>query len=98
MFTTKANKGTLVTLPSNKTITNLSHSLQNLSNSSKSIGLQIFTDLKAQILASQPVDQHQRLSLCFDKLMADVNRSLDSKNRDKFTQNLTIFRHEFRVK
>ncbi|CBI40647.3 hypothetical protein AAG906_015204 [Vitis piasezkii] len=62
------------------------------------ISEQIFTDLKAQILASQPVDQHQRLSLCFDKLMADVNRSLDSKNRDKFTQNLTIFRHEFRVK
>ncbi|XP_057979994.1 uncharacterized protein LOC131165875 isoform X2 [Malania oleifera] len=62
------------------------------------INEQIFTDLKAHILASQPVDQHQRLALCFDKLMADVTRSLDSKNRDKFTQNLTIFRHEFRVK
>ncbi|XP_030534539.1 exportin-7 isoform X1 [Rhodamnia argentea] len=62
------------------------------------ISEQIFSDLKAQILASQPVDQHQRLSLCFDKLMADVTRSLDSKNRDKFTQNLTVFRHEFRVK
>ncbi|KAF2300870.1 hypothetical protein GH714_017937 [Hevea brasiliensis] len=62
------------------------------------ISEQIFSDLKAQILASQPVDQHQRLSLCFDKLMADVTRSLDSKNRDRFTQNLTVFRHEFRVK
>ncbi|XP_044460549.1 exportin-7-like isoform X1 [Mangifera indica] len=62
------------------------------------ISEQIFADLKAQILASQPVDQHQRLSVCFDKLMADVTRSLDSKNRDKFTQNLTVFRHEFRVK
>ncbi|XP_048325677.1 uncharacterized protein LOC107412822 isoform X3 [Ziziphus jujuba] len=62
------------------------------------ISEQIFSDLKAQIVASQPVDQHQRLYLCFDKLMADVTRSLDSKNRDKFTQNLTIFRHEFRVK
>ncbi|XP_010251844.1 PREDICTED: exportin-7 isoform X2 [Nelumbo nucifera] len=62
------------------------------------ISEQIFTDLKAQILASQPTDQQQRLSMCFDKLMADVTRSLDSKNRDKFTQNLTIFRHEFRVK
>ncbi|XP_039174211.1 exportin-7 isoform X3 [Eucalyptus grandis] len=62
------------------------------------ISEQIFSDLKAQILASQLVDQHQRLSLCFDKLMADVTRSLDSKNRDKFTQNLTVFRHEFRVK
>ncbi|XP_058078819.1 uncharacterized protein LOC131227118 isoform X2 [Magnolia sinica] len=62
------------------------------------INEQIFSDLKAQILASQPADQRPRLSLCFDKLMADVTRSLDSKNRDKFTQNLTIFRHEFRVK
>ncbi|KAF2323697.1 hypothetical protein GH714_036637 [Hevea brasiliensis] len=44
---------------------------------------QIFSDLKAQILSSQPVDQHQRLSLCFDKLMADVTQSLDSKNRDR---------------
>ncbi|XP_020583415.1 exportin-7-A isoform X4 [Phalaenopsis equestris] len=62
------------------------------------ISEQIFSDLKAQILASQPVDQQQRLAVCFDKLMADVNRSLDSRNRDKFTQNLTIFRHDFRVK
>ncbi|WRX12257.1 hypothetical protein QQP08_004744, partial [Theobroma cacao] len=61
------------------------------------ISEQIFADLKAQILGSQPVDQHQRLSICFDKLMTDVTRSLDSKNRDKFTQNLTVFRHEFRI-
>ncbi|XP_021857908.1 uncharacterized protein [Spinacia oleracea] len=62
------------------------------------ISEQIFTDLKTQILASQPVEQQQRLVLCFDKLMADVSRSLDSKNRDKFTQNLTVFRHDFRLK
>ncbi|XP_042518350.1 exportin-7 isoform X2 [Macadamia integrifolia] len=62
------------------------------------INEQMFTDMKAKILASQPVDQQQRLSQCFDKLMADVTRSLDSKNKDKFTQNLTIFRHEFRAK
>ncbi|XP_021733851.1 exportin-7-like isoform X1 [Chenopodium quinoa] len=62
------------------------------------ISEQIFTDLKTQILASQPVEQQQRLVLCFDKLMADVSRSLDSKNRDKFTRNLTVFRHDFRMK
>ncbi|KAK8928464.1 hypothetical protein KSP39_PZI017721 [Platanthera zijinensis] len=62
------------------------------------ISEQVFSDLKVQILASQPVDQQQRLAVCFDKLMADVNRSLDSRNRDKFTQNLTTFRHDFRVK
>ncbi|CAA6655624.1 unnamed protein product [Spirodela intermedia] len=62
------------------------------------ISEQIFSDLKVQILASQPPDQQQRLSVTFDKLMSDVSRSLESKNRDKFTQNLTIFRHEFRTK
>ncbi|EOA19851.1 hypothetical protein CARUB_v10000101mg [Capsella rubella] len=62
------------------------------------ISEQIFSDLKAKILSSQPVDQHQRLSTCFDSLMTDISRGLDSKNRDKFTQNLTLFRHEFRVK
>ncbi|XP_034692714.1 exportin-7-like isoform X1 [Vitis riparia] len=56
------------------------------------------TNLKAQILASQPVDQRQLLSMCFDKLMTDINQSLDSKNRDKFTQNLTRFKNEFRNK
>ncbi|KAF9587660.1 hypothetical protein IFM89_004492 [Coptis chinensis] len=50
------------------------------------------------LISEQPAEQQHRLSLCFDKLMADVTRSLDSKNRDKFTQNLTIFRHDFRVK
>ena len=28
----------------------------------------------------------------------DVQRNLEPKNRDKFTQNLTIVRHEFRSK
>ncbi|KAK1578194.1 hypothetical protein Q3G72_028343 [Acer saccharum] len=61
------------------------------------ISEQVFSDLKAQIVASQSVEHHQRLSACFDKLMGDVTRSLDSKNRDKFTQNLTVFRNEFRA-
>ncbi|KAH7288361.1 hypothetical protein KP509_31G023600 [Ceratopteris richardii] len=62
------------------------------------INEQIFNDLKAQILASQPPDQQQRLAGCFDKLMNDVTRTLEPKNRDKFTQNLTLFRHDFRAK
>jgi len=59
---------------------------------------QMFSDLKAHILASQAVDQQQRLSQCFDKLMTDVSRNLEPKNRDRFTQNLTSFRHDFRLK
>ncbi|PSS15752.1 Exportin-7 like [Actinidia chinensis var. chinensis] len=60
------------------------------------ISEEMFTNLRAQILASQPVDQQPRLSLCFDQLMADITRSLETKNRDKFTQNLTKFRNDFR--
>ncbi|EER89375.2 hypothetical protein BDA96_10G087600 [Sorghum bicolor] len=59
---------------------------------------QMFTELRAHILASQTVDQQQRLSQCFDKLMTDVNRNLEPKNRDRFTQNLTAFRRDFRLK
>ena len=33
-------------------------------------------------LTMQPIDQRQHLSMCFDKLMTDINQSLDSKNRD----------------
>ncbi|RDX91388.1 Exportin-7-B, partial [Mucuna pruriens] len=56
------------------------------------ISEEMFTNVKAQILASYPPDQHQRLSLCFAKLMTDVTLSLDGKNRDKFSQNLTRFK------
>ena len=37
-------------------------------------------------LTMRPVDQRQHLSMCFDKLMTNINQSLDSKNRDKFTK------------
>ncbi|KAK7393039.1 hypothetical protein VNO78_21490 [Psophocarpus tetragonolobus] len=62
------------------------------------ISEEMFTNVKAQIMASYPPDQHQRLSLCFDKLMTDVTLSLDSKNRDKFSQNLKKFKSEFCAK
>ncbi|KAG6525723.1 hypothetical protein ZIOFF_015690 [Zingiber officinale] len=65
--------------------------INTLNFSSSEINLFLFVNLQSS-------DQVERLSQCFDKLMADVTRSLESKNRDKFTQNLTIFRHEFRVK
>ena len=58
----------------------------------------VFAELKVQIVAVQPAERQQRLAQCFERLMEGVNRTLESKNRDKFTQNLTIFRHEFRAK
>lgn len=55
-------------------------------------------DSQQQLAAPLSPEQQQRLAACFQKLMADVTRSLESKNRDRFTQNLTIFRHDFRLK
>ena len=58
----------------------------------------ILNELKAQLVASQPPDRRARLEGCFEKLMNEVTRSLDAKNRDRFTQNLTVFRLEFHAR
>ena len=51
-------------------------------------------------MAAHPARQ-QKLALAFEKLMSDVPRgaqaNLDVKTRDKFTQNLSQFRHEVRT-
>mmetsp|Transcript_8801 Transcript_8801/g.18815 ORF Transcript_8801/g.18815 Transcript_8801/m.18815 type:complete len:1064 (-) Transcript_8801:979-4170(-) len=62
------------------------------------INEQIYNDLRSQIIATQPPERQAHLSACLDKLMADVQRNLEPKNRDKFTQNLTVVRHEYRSK
>jgi hypothetical protein len=41
---------------------------------------------QAQIIASQPAERQAHLATCLGKLMTDVQRTLESKNRDKFTQ------------
>ncbi|KAF5750329.1 exportin-7 isoform X1 [Tripterygium wilfordii] len=62
------------------------------------ISEEMFANVKASVLASQRAGQQQRLSLGFEKLMADISRSVDSKNRERFSHNLTRFRNEFRSK
>lgn len=62
------------------------------------INEQFYTTLKMQITSSLPSDKQQKLVGCFDKLMTDVSRTLEPRNRDRFTQNLTVFRHDFRTK
>lgn len=58
----------------------------------------LYNDIRNQIIASQPIDKQAHLSTCLQKLMTDVQFTLEPKNRDKFTQNLTIVRHDFRAK
>ena len=40
--------------------------------------------------------QQRKLAAAFDKLMGDISVSLEAKNRDRFTHNLTCFRHQMK--
>jgi exportin-7 len=51
-----------------------------------------FTAYKDHLLSSQSAENQAKLNETLNKLLADVNRSLDSANRDRFTQKLTAFR------
>jgi len=49
---------------------------------------------QGQGTANNP-ERAQRLRTCFTRLMHDVSPSLEPKNRDRFTQNLTVVRLDF---
>lgn len=51
-----------------------------------------FTAYKDHLLSSQSPENQAKLNETLNKLLADVSRSLDSANRDRFTQKLTAFR------
>lgn len=53
---------------------------------------QAFNKYKNKLTESQSVSNRQPLEEAFAKLLADVQRNLESTNRDKFTQRLTSFR------
>ena len=58
----------------------------------------VYDSVRAGFVASQPTEARPRLAVCLGRLMDGVARSLEPKNRDKFTQNLTLVRHEYRAK
>jgi exportin-7 len=54
---------------------------------------------QAAVEAQSPnPEKRPLLGAALAKLMDGVARSLEPKNRDKFTQNLTVVRHEIRAK
>uniref|UniRef100_A0A803VFW8 Exportin 7 n=1 Tax=Ficedula albicollis TaxID=59894 RepID=A0A803VFW8_FICAL len=55
---------------------------------------QYFSDLRNSIVNSQPPEKQQAMHLCFENLMEGIERNLLTKNRDRFTQNLSAFRRE----
>jgi exportin-7 len=53
---------------------------------------QSFTQYSENLIISQPIENQAKLREEFDRLTHDVQRSVETSNRDKFTQKLTQFR------
>jgi exportin-7 len=51
-----------------------------------------FAAYKDHLLSTQTPENQAKLNEAVNKLLLDVNRSLDSANRDRFAQKLTAFR------
>jgi exportin-7 len=51
-----------------------------------------FNDYQNQLISTQSAENQEKLREEFGKLTADVQRSVETTNRDKFTQKLTMFR------
>jgi hypothetical protein len=52
----------------------------------------VLEGFKGELVSSQPGSLQPRMSDEFNKLCADVTRSLDMSNRDRFAQRLAMFR------
>jgi len=53
-----------------------------------------FQSLRDQIIQSQPASKQTSMATWFKNLMDGVERNLLTKNRDKFTRNLSVFRRD----
>ncbi|KAK2166427.1 hypothetical protein LSH36_39g09000 [Paralvinella palmiformis] len=53
-----------------------------------------FSKLRENLISGQPPDKQAAMARCFENLMAGVDRTLLIKNRDRFTQNLSVFRRD----
>jgi exportin-7 len=62
------------------------------------VGEGVAGELADRALVAHAPDRRGALAAALGRLMAGVSRSLEPRNRDRFTQNLTLVRHEFKVK
>ncbi|XP_059589432.1 ran-binding protein 17 isoform X2 [Alligator mississippiensis] len=53
-----------------------------------------FSELRASLITSQPDSKREVLNQCFRNLMEGVEQNLLVKNRDRFTQNMSVFRRD----
>ena len=51
-----------------------------------------FNEYQAQLIATQSPENQEKLRDEFSKLTSDIQRSVETSNRDRFTQKLTMFR------
>jgi len=51
-----------------------------------------FTDYQNQLISTQSPENQEKLREEFGRLTADIQRSVETTNRDRFTQKLTLFR------
>eukprot|EP00762_Andalucia_godoyi_P003313 ANDGO_06687.mRNA.1 Ran-binding protein 16 len=55
-----------------------------------------FADLKNQIIKELEPERRELMQVAFEKLMLNVDFSLEFRNRDQFSQNVTVFRQEIK--
>ncbi|XP_044735322.1 exportin-7 isoform X2 [Chrysoperla carnea] len=53
-----------------------------------------FNQMRENIIQSQPPDKQSAMAQWFENLMHGIERNLLTKNRDRFTQNLSLFRRD----
>nr|XP_032289090.1 ran-binding protein 16 isoform X8 [Drosophila virilis] len=53
-----------------------------------------YRSLKETIIRGQPVEKQQTMAQWFEDLMVGIERNVSSKNKEKFTQNLSTFRRD----
>ena len=52
----------------------------------------LHVDYQTELVRSQTPENQEKLTEEFTKLTADIQRSVEIANRDRFTQKLTLFR------
>lgn len=53
-----------------------------------------FTEFNLRLVQCQQMDKREWLAKALEELMIDVERKITPKNRDRFTQNVTVFRRD----
>lgn len=56
-----------------------------------------FKTLHDRVVSLQPPERQNAMVLCFDNLMDGIEYNLAIRNRDKFTQNLSVFRRDLTI-